>query len=605
MKQDNTAPAAAMSMHARISLILLGLMFSLPFLVPHHEQPMTTFYGEFLAAGLGLLACSILLRPRAWAPFEFPLIALLPLGLVVIAAVQVAMGMAVYWQQHMLFSLYLGWAALMAILGSVMRRELGFERIVPVLAWAIFVASLISVLLVVAQVFRVESSLVVPFVTGKYAANLAQVNHLANYLALGLASLLYLKATGRIGVAVLVVSAIALLSALTLTGARMGWIYVGLLTVAPWVFASTSIGASWRVMRRYSWLLIPAFALIQLVLPLLSVAGAPQVPAQKIVTSMQGSSIRLELLSEAWQVFLAHPLLGAGIWQFGWHDFLLAGDYPNHKGWMNHSHNLLAQLMAETGAIGAILLIGLVLLWILGNRRIEITMERGWIYLILGVLAVHSLLEYPLWYAYFLGIAAFLLGMGEERKLTWKMELGPIAMGSVLAFAVFSMVNLGMHYYKLEGWYTTGAGGKLSKAQFLAALDDMAEVRKKSLLAFQIDFVMARALPLRKEALADKFALQEQVVRVMQGEQEVYGYAMLLALQGRAEEAKQMLELAIIRHPGWAEKFRRQAISHLMKGNIELFPLVMIVQDHLFGKEPKLKPSSSGKNPAPIRENTP
>lgn len=605
MELKNIAPAAAVPMHARISLILLGLMFSLPFLVPHHEQPMTTFYGEFLAAGLGLLACSIFLRSRVWTPFELPLIALLPLGLMAIAAVQVAMGMAVYWQQHMLFALYLGWAALLAILGAVMRRELGFERIVPVLAWAIFAASLISVLLVVAQVLRVESSLVVPFATGKYAANLAQVNHLANYLGLGLASLLYLGATRRVGVVVLAGSATALLAALTLTGARMGWIYVTLLAIAPWIFASTSIGSSWRTLRRYSWLLMPAFALIQIVLPLLSLAGAPQMPAEKIVTSMQGSSIRLELLAEAWQVFLANPLLGAGIWQFGWHDFLQAGEYPNHTGWMNHSHNLPAQLMAETGSIGAVLLIGLVLMWILGNRRTEITMERGWMYLILGVLAVHSLLEYPLWYAYFLGIAAFLLGMGEERKLQWKMDLGPIAMGGVLAFAVFSMVNLGTHYYKLEGWYTTGAGGKLSKAQFLAALDDMAEVRKKSLLALQIDFVMARALPLHKDALADKLALQEQVVRVWQGEQEVYTYAMLLALQGRADEAKQMLELAIIRHPRWAEKFRRQAISHLLKGNIELFPLVQIVQDHLFGKEPKLKLNSSGQYPAPIRETAP
>jgi len=585
------------------SLWLIGLMFSLPFLVPHHEYPLTTFYGEFLAAGLGLLAASMLLRPSAWQPLRFPVIALLPLGLIVVAVLQVAMGLSVYWQQHMLFALYLGWAALMAVLGAAMRRELGSEKIVPVLAWAIFLTSLVSVLIVLAQVFRIESSLTVPFRPGRYGANLGQVNHLADYIALGLASLLYLRATGRLGKSVLIGVALALLAVLALTGARMGWIYVFMLAAAPWFFARKSSGESWKALRSPALLLIPAFMLIQLGLTWLPLAGAPQMPAEKVIASMQGSSIRLQFLAEAWRVFLAHPLLGAGVGQFGWHDFLQAESYPSHTGWNHHAHNLLAHLMAETGVAGAGLLIVTAMLWLFGVRRADITPERGWLYLVLGVLAVHSLLEYPLWYAHFLGIAAFLAGMGDERTLEWKMDLGPVAIGGVLAFAALSMTNLGSHYYKLEGWFTAGATGKFSSEKFLAALDEMAEVRKKSLLAPHIDFIMARALPMREDVLSDKFALHQQVVRVWQGEQEVYNYAMLLAMKGQREEASSILRKALIRHPGWASKFHRQAVAQLLKGNLALFPLVGIVQDQIFGKEAqKPKLINSGKNPAPIRE---
>lgn len=581
-------------------------MCSLPFLVPHHANPLTTFYGELTAVGLGLAAAFMLLRPAVWQPINLPVIVLVPLGLMAVLGVQVASGLAVYWQQHMLAALYLAWAALMVVLGAQLRREIGLEKIVPLLAWSVLVGGVLSAIVVGMQVTGFDKfAFVVPYKAGRYAANLAQVNHLANYLGLALGSLLYLYATERLRGGWVVVFGLMMLAALALTGARMGWIYVVMLLVGAWLAGRRSADDGRRSKARGALWLIPAFALLQLLMPFLPIAGAPLMPAQKVVASMQGSSIRLQLFGEAWQTFLAHPWLGAGFGQFGWHDFMLAEAYPEHTGWNHHAHNLVLHLMAECGLAGAGILVAGALFWLLNVRRAPITPERWWLYALLGILAVHSLLEYPLWYAYFLGLAALLLGMGEEKSLQFRMDLGPVAVAGVLVFGAFSMVNLGTHYYKLEEWFMQGARGELKSAQFNRALDEMATMRRKSLMAPYIDFVMSRALPNRREFLEDKLAINGQVIRFLQGEQEVYSQAALLALAGRQQEARLQLQRAMIRHPGWAPRFHRQLLEQMLKGEIAQFPLVMAVQEFLPPPPSKLKHSSSGKNPGLIRDKAP
>jgi hypothetical protein len=54
-----------------VSLLLAGFMCLLPFLIPYHQLPLRSFYPEWLAAALGLIAfVAALASPR------FPSIAL-------------------------------------------------------------------------------------------------------------------------------------------------------------------------------------------------------------------------------------------------------------------------------------------------------------------------------------------------------------------------------------------------------------------------------------------------------------------------------------------------------------------------------------------------
>lgn len=561
------------------SLALIALMCVLPFLVPHHRHPLTTFYGEWLAAALGLAASALLLRRASWQPFRFPVVALVPLGLIVVLGIQVAAGLAVYWQQHFLVGLYLMWAALLAVLGAELRREFGLEKLVPILAWAILVGGLLSAAIAGVQMSGID---LMPYIVPRkygYGANLMQINHLANYLGLALASLLYLTATARLKTGWAAVLAVVLLFPLALTGQRMGWIYVVMLSAGTWWVGRKAGRQSWRAL----WL-IPAFMALQIILPLLPIPNAPAMASQKVVQGLQGPSIRLQFFREAWEIFLAHPWLGAGWGQFGWQDFLLAETYPDHASWTNHAHNIVMQLLAETGIAGALVLLAGVAFWLRGASRSATAPARWWLYAVVGVLGVHTLLEYPLWYAYFLGLAALLCGLIEENTLELKLDLGPIMAGAVMIFGVISAVNIGTHYTRLEDWFTRGTTGKISADEFDGMLDRMSAMRRQSLLTPLIDLVIVRALPNTSQLVADKLVINEQVMRYRPGEEETYNHATLLALTGKTQEAQRQLRRAMIRHAGYADTFALQLLKDRQMGTM---PLIMTVVHHnqkLYGK---------------------
>ena len=119
---------------AHISLAFAGLMWVLPFLDPHHVAPIGSFYQECLAAALGLCAMTLLVTKRYWQQPVAPRITLLPIGLSLLILVQFALGKLVYFDQVLLLTLYLLWAALLIILGYRLREEFGLPALATALA---------------------------------------------------------------------------------------------------------------------------------------------------------------------------------------------------------------------------------------------------------------------------------------------------------------------------------------------------------------------------------------------------------------------------------------------------------------------------------------
>ena len=113
--------------HTRLCLAALGLMLSLPFLNPHHFNPIPTFYQEWTAAACALLAATLLLRAKIFEQLEIPGIALLPLGIATLILIQFAAGRVTFPTQALIFLLYLLWATLLLILGRALRRALALD----------------------------------------------------------------------------------------------------------------------------------------------------------------------------------------------------------------------------------------------------------------------------------------------------------------------------------------------------------------------------------------------------------------------------------------------------------------------------------------------
>ncbi|XVJ69687.1 MAG: hypothetical protein HEQ39_08540 [Rhizobacter sp.] len=89
--------------------VVLGLMVSLPFLVPVHTLPIPSFHSEWLAMLLGCLAAMVIARTRSTQHFWVPGIGSAPLALIAVVLLQWALGMFSYGASAFTLSMILVW----------------------------------------------------------------------------------------------------------------------------------------------------------------------------------------------------------------------------------------------------------------------------------------------------------------------------------------------------------------------------------------------------------------------------------------------------------------------------------------------------------------
>ena len=125
---------------AHISLVLVGLMWVLPFLYPYHAYPITTFYQEWLTALLGVLALPLLLTSRFWQAPQVPGIVLLPIGMMMLLLLQFIAGQVEHFDQVLLLSLYFLFAALLMMGATFCARSWACRSLpqyLPLFYWSV------------------------------------------------------------------------------------------------------------------------------------------------------------------------------------------------------------------------------------------------------------------------------------------------------------------------------------------------------------------------------------------------------------------------------------------------------------------------------------
>src|SRR5712691_4931858 len=183
-----------------MSLLLAGSLCLLPFLLPYHQQPVLSFFPEWLATALGVAAALTLLAGRG-IRISLPAPASWLVAFAVFLAAQAAGGGHAYSQLPLLAALYVLYAVLMIWLGAQLTAAFGIERVAAVLAAFLLVGALANSLAGVIQFYGRPRLLedVIAELHGKRAyGNIAQANLYANYLALGEGALLCLWARARV-----------------------------------------------------------------------------------------------------------------------------------------------------------------------------------------------------------------------------------------------------------------------------------------------------------------------------------------------------------------------------------------------------------------------
>jgi O-antigen ligase len=392
---------------------------AVPTLLAFNEPPSPTLFNQAAALVLWGAAVAVLARQHrtSWLQ-STPLQSALGLAALAAAAAGVWAGLPA--------SLALSAVGLIAATmvmvasGVATRGSPGGDRVLTACFAAWLVAGVLSAAIGVIQVFLPDlpdGDLVARSgLEGRAVGNVRQPNHLSSLLLWSAVAVVPLLEAGRLRRAVATALFALMMLGLVLSGSRTGM--VGVLVLALWGLFDRRLGRAARTMLISSpiW-----FSLFWVLMWLWARETQNTFGAAAHVLGAELSSSRFAIWSNTLALIAQHPWAGVGFGEFNFAWSLTP--FPDRPvAFFDHTHNLPLQLAVELGLPLATLVLGLLgwALWQAWRRSTTADGATGVAlraaFVMVLMMALHSQLEYPLWYSYFLLPTAwawgFCLGTG-------------------------------------------------------------------------------------------------------------------------------------------------------------------------------------------------
>lgn len=303
-----------------------------------------------------------------------------------------------------------------------------FDAVCMALVLAGVVGAAVGCLQVFAPEHTGNAALAATAIEGRAVGNLRQPNHLATLLLWSIVAAVWLGNSGKWPRALASGVVMFMLFGLVLTASRTGMI--GAVMLALWGIVDRRLSAHSRVLL---WFVPLLYLLFWIAATSAGGNGAEGGAFHGDVQLHRSdiSSSRFAIWSNTLSLIATNPWLGVG-----WGEFNFAWTltpFPDRPtAFFDHTHNLPLQLAVELGLPLAALILALLAcaLWSAFKAARDADDEQAYLrpaFVMVLLIAVHSQLEYPLWYAYFLLPTAFLLGLclgmpakGETASATAK-----------------------------------------------------------------------------------------------------------------------------------------------------------------------------------------
>lgn len=523
---------------------LLGLAW----LMPLHFMPWVSWHSEVLGFCAALVLALETFRPRQGrtASFEVPRAALLLLLAGVVVLLQAAGGLIDFWGDALVLELYLGLCVLAMATGyargkaALVRpgRELPASAEDPILplAWVLLAGAMASSVIALVQVFDVWADaawVVRMYELRRPGGNMAQPNQLGTLLLMGLASLDFLRRRGKLAPVVAVASFAVLTLGLASTESRTallsllflcGWSLLGRRRGAVSTSPALAVGAAAVILALYAaW---PPF-----------MAWWGQFEPGAVVNARPG--LRLVVWPQLLQAVAMKPWLGWGLQEVSKAHNAVASGYAAAEPY-TYAHNLVLELALGWGIPLTVLAAVLVVAWFWRRATLART-DVAW-YCIAAALpfCVHSMLEFPYAYAYFLLPLAYLAGVLEAETAGRALprpgsRVAALAMAPLLVIAVVSVYD----YLRIEEDFRVARFQAMRIGRTPAGYE-----RPKILLLTQLDALLdAARLEPRTGMTAGELQLARQAALRYPSPATENRYALSLALNGSPVEALRQLQV--------------------------------------------------------------
>ena len=415
---DSSEPAGVRPEGAELWPLLACAALAVPMLIAHNVPPSATFFNQaaaFIGWGGWLALMSVALIGRSFMPRGGLALLLGALGLLVGAALASPLWTGLPWALALSPAGTLAAAAWVAWVAAALARQGLAGPAFRALCFGLAAAGLASAAIGLVQVYAPGAAdgnwIAHSTITGRAVGNLRQPNHLSSLLLWAIIAVLWLGQAQVLPRAAAVALAAVMMFAVVLTASRTGMLGAGLL--CAWGLVDRRLARPIRL----------ALVLAPLAYALLFQGAASYAHQAEQVFGGEGrlsggdiSSSRFGIWSNTLALIAMHPWTGVGFGEFNFAWSLTP--FPGRPiAFFDHTHNLPLQLIVELGLPLGSLVLGLLLaalLWA-GKRAVDAqgddaTVVRAALAMVV-MIALHSLLEYPLWYAYFLFPAAFVFGL--------------------------------------------------------------------------------------------------------------------------------------------------------------------------------------------------
>lgn len=533
-------------------MVMIGaLLLLLAWMTPLHFLPWVSWHNEVFAfmavlvlawQGLFLIA-----RGNALSIISFPVTVLPLIGLITLIGFQLAAGVITFAGDALVFALYIVTCMACMAMGYAASHQ---QTIYVQLAATLLLGAFISTIIAFVQVFEVwETS---PWINRmqqlrRPGGNLGQPNQLATLLLMGLTSLLFLYESKKLGAQLSTLLALILLIGIAATESRTA------------VLSFIVLGLWWSVKQKTLDFRLSPWAVLLTGMGFLGLFWSwPQLLLDTVQQTTGSGAVVNTNVGSRWQVWpqlleaaLQRPWWGWGMGQVSTAHNAVVHAYASSEPF-TYAHNIVLDTALGMGIplAGFGVVICLVWLW----RRMRTVRQLAPWYCLALVLpvAVHSMLEFPFAYAYFLAPVMFALGALEgmtAAKVAFRLGVKPVvamlfATTAVMAWSVveyvaieedfrvvrFESLRVGVtpsnyerpHVVLLTQLDALLNGGRIQPKSGM--LSDELELARKVALRYPWPATQSRyALSLALNGNPDESIRQLKVMRALHGEQTYQG----------------------------------------------------------------------------------
>ena len=448
------ATTARVPVASVVAAIVCAAFFA-AWMLPYHTYPYYSFYSDYISLMGIVVGLLVLYFDDRRHTARIPAAVIVPVGLALVVAVDAWTGRMWAPREAVVPFGYLTLAGGAMVLGRNLAGDGAaaqdqLDRTFDFFCGALIAAGVLSALITFCQYLGVDDRL------GDWSAgfgndgvsairpyaNLGQPNQLALILSWSLAASWRMFVRDIASGPVSFIVALILLASMALTQSKLAWLIIPALVALAW-FGNRM--KQRKVSRAALLALVATFVVFVLALPAFShLLG---IMTEDVAKRMETNGVRSVMILQGLYIGLQHPFTGVGWAGFAAGQIAVAPLFGETQ-YAAHAHDFVANLAAETGWLVTACVVVAIGIW-LYRRYLKRSLTTNTLFasMVFAAVGIHSLVEFPLWYAYVLVPTAFLVGLTDcELRITSRLASTRLQVVAFSLIAALAMAGVAADY---------------------------------------------------------------------------------------------------------------------------------------------------------------